>query len=304
MFFLHRMFASETSREYDNAKTVAVDETRLEKEWNEFLSNRREKREIACRIHDGSATLQDHTRLQQILAFEITALNTGLIDSKEVVKDIEEITHDARLKRLDKIVICLGHKETKYEYVHNLLEELAKSLHRQAYNAMTSAREGNDTRYGEGLEHEMRLEDRIIERIQNELKEFHKLFKELAAEKHLEFRMSKQKKAMVAFLKKRIALIFENETTKGDLYEWVVAVFNEIEYEIEREVTEGILEYDIHNLDYHYVNRQSFVHLVRDAIAAKRKRTVSEETVDTFVRAFREFYNHEYRRLPNESSPP
>ncbi|MBI5390748.1 hypothetical protein HZB02_04610 [Candidatus Woesearchaeota archaeon] len=291
MGLLNRMFGSTE----DQANEMLKDEEKILAIWKDYLKTIPQKKAVTERLEkkkrelDSAADLQE---LRELLILELSEIGDEERKEKDLIKDLEAVEHNQKIKRIHRLEECLGYAETKYEYVHQLLKQLHEALQHQIHlvNRLL-LKPKHPEKLISHLQQQVELEDTTLSKIK-EVKTFHDLLVALATGEHLIHRMDAAEKKLLNRMQKKMKLIVAGQIQEGETYEWAMAVFNAIEDNVHQAVEDSLLDHHPH-VDFEFVNRPEFVELVRKKRDDIKHRSVPEQMISVFVYVFREWYNHE-----------
>ncbi len=201
---------------------------------------------------------------------------------EDIIKDIYALKKAKRINRLDD---ALNYPQTRFEYLHELLLELHEVLKAEFIILRKLPEIENTTNLISDLKTLAETENHIVTKIKS-IPDFRYFFLNLIKGEHI----IKEMNARERVLFRRLNKIFTGESQEGVVKTWGYAVYDAIEETIDAH-EEFSVSYNPH-VDFEFVNRPEFVDLVREKLAEVRKRPISEQTVNIFVRIFREWYNH------------
>ena len=224
---------------------------------------------------------------------EIANVRVDEKDEREIIKDLESIESERRIKKVHRLTHCLDYAATKYEYAYSLLGQIYNILIRQ-YNLLIMLEKNKleSAKFVSYFRDEVRLELLVIEKTEKIDKNegpntFHGLFLELVKGEHIIRQLNAREKVLLGRMEK----IFSQEFPESITAKWVEAVVNSIGDKIHEGVESGM--FAGHNPDIHFefVNSPVFVDLAREKIKSIKPRKVSERTIDIFVQIFRKGFN-------------
>lgn len=283
MAVLNRLFGASESI----AEEIELDNKEILNIWKRYAATVPEKKALSNNI------LQNAAEIKKLLNIELADIKGEEKKEEELISDLKSLEHSQKIKRVHKLEQCLGYAETKYKYLHGLLEQLHNILKTQMH---LIEKIPSNPKLAEHLIQQLELESEIIKKIEG-IETFPELFAALVKGEHIIKTMDSREKRMLRLIEKRMKAIFKKEIREGITYLWARNVLEEVDDKIHEMVAENLLE-DVHNSDFEYVNRPEFVDFVRETIhgaigAGLRRKDVSERMITVFVHAFREWYNHE-----------
>ena len=290
MGILNRLFASNEA----SANEIKLDDRIIAVHWQNYVETIPQKELVISKLPFAFGERQKpQQRLKELLNLELADVRDVENKKDEIVRDLKSLEHSKQIKRVHRLEQSLSYVETKYEYVHALLEHLFKILRAEA--ALAEKLNVPDlSKYKaivQLIKNQLELEKEVISKI-NGIQTFHNLFIALAKGEHLVKTMDKGEKRMLRLMDKRMKAIFGNKIKEKITYRWAMSVFNAIEDKVHEAVEKNMLEYHP-DVDFEFANRHEFVDLVREEIKKLRQREVSEKMIAVFVNSFREWYNHQ-----------
>lgn len=290
MGLLNTLFGSTES----TAQELERDDQAILRHWKDYLGTVSKKRKIIESLRTDTALQRSLKELRNLLDLEIADISGEKELEEEIISDLETLEHAKRIKRVHRLEECLAYVETKYAYVHGLLQQLYSVLTSQMQLVTLLSAHPQDTqRLVSHLQSQFALELAILKKIE-EIETFQDLFLALVKGEHIIKRMDKGEKRLLERMQKGVHGVFSGEVTEGITREWGLDVFNAVQDIVTDH--EAILAHglDPHpNVDFEFVNRSEFVVLARQIIYGLKKRRVSEQMITVFVHLFREWYNHE-----------
>ncbi len=288
MGLLNTLFGSTESI----AQELERDDKVILRHWKSYLATISRKKKMIEQLQvDSQRSLKE---LRKLLDLELADISSEKKLEQEVVSDLEILEHAERIKRVHRLEECLGYVETKYAYVHGLLQQLYSVLRSQIHLvSLLSAHPQEIQRLVSHLQSQFALELEILQKIEK-IETFHDLFLALVKGEHVIKKMDKGEKRLLERMQKGVRGIFSSEVTEGITREWALDVFNAVQDIVtdhEAILANGL---DPHpDVDFEFVNRPEFIVLARETIYNLKKRKVSEPMITVFVHLFREWYNHE-----------
>jgi len=285
MGLLNRFFRSSTET---RAKEIVEDDATMIKLWQDYLASTKEKELLIGAMQPGTELPGIIKQLKNIVALELVKISEEEKTEKELLADITAIEHDENVKRVHRLETCLYYAETKYKYVHRLLEELLLVLKKELQVVEKLGKSSqNEATFIQKLKEDWQLEKTILDKITYLDKEtFHNLFVDLLKGEHVVQQLTeKEAKLTSTILKQMVA-------DKGLLAEWASEVVKAIKDKIHELIANEILEQHA-DVDFEFVYRQEFVDMVRTilkSLQSKYKQEVSESEINVFVHVFREGY--------------
>lgn len=245
--------------------------------------------------------LQD---IKKLLDLELLEIHDEKRKESDLISDLENVEHSKKVKRAQKLDLCLKHAALRYEYMYALLQQVYSILQVQK-SLVDKLLSGalNPELLIFHLKSQLELELIVMEKIDGiDTKKFHGLFADLVKGEHIIQTMTAKEKKLLQKMQKRLQKVFSNELKKGLTYEWTITVFNKVQdILLDDSALEAMGSGPHATVDFEFVNRPEFVDLVRETIQKlKKRRNVSEQMINVFVHAFREWYNYEREQVSAE----
>lgn len=285
MGLLNNLFGSTE----DLAKATRANADLIFRQWIEYLETISDKRHIILSLNEDNPFKPD---LQKLMSLLITDLNDISKEEKEesaLIRDLEALKHSEKIRRVHRLEDCLSYEATKYEYIHQLLQQLHSCLVNETDIAKKLLNGSEPVQLVAHLRYQLTLELAIIQKIQK-AKTFKDLFLALVKGEHVIRSMDSREKRLITKMQKGMTGVFREEITAGITFEWINLVFRMIQDKVHEGVATGMLEHHA-NVDFEFVNRPEFIVLVKNVIQSIRKKPVSEQMINAFAHLFREWFN-------------
>lgn len=283
------------------AKEMKLDSDEILRIWKEYIETVPKKKAIANALRADKDLKRNLQELKKLLDLELVDISGEEKDEAEIIGDLSKIGLAERIKKVQRLEQCLAYAKTEHEHVFGLLQHLHSILQAQMnlVETLLSGPQDAETLISH-LKAQLELEQEVIKQVKG-LNKFNKLFSSLVKGEHIIQQMTSREK----LLYKRIKKLFASDVPiKGITSDWAAAVYDAIETKID-EISADMTAPGAHHLyiDFEFVNRPEFVDLVRETIQKLRpeevrgtvkrvrQKGVSEETINAFVRLFREWYN-------------
>ena len=281
MDFLIHLF----STPQDIAKEAQDYNLELIKEWDKYVQT------VPKKIILADSVTIDAPKLIELIrsAIEDIAIEEGY--DEKLLNDLNTISHEARIKRVDRLEEVFRYAETKYKYILGLVVNIHSTLKAQLHLANSLNNDSGNQKLIGHIRDMIKLETAILQKI-NHIDQiegpetFKKLFFDLVRGEAVIKNLDKVARRHL----KKMQAQFQTELEASITYQWVTNVLDYLEDSVHEAVAQGLMDYHA-NTDFEFVNRSMFVDLVRRSIIRIKPRGVSERMIDIFVHDFRQGFN-------------
>jgi hypothetical protein len=310
MGILNRLLGSEESL----AKEIWYDDSDIIRIWEEYLKTISRKREIITSLPSGPDALDE---LKKLLKTELREIEEEEKDEKNLIADLEVLTHSDKIKQVHRLEQCLRYPATRHEFVHGLLSHIHSILKVEMHLVRILLKGPKDAaKVIEHLKQQFHLEQEVLAKI-GDLKTFHEMFLALVKGQHIIRQMDAKEKKLQRKMqemfdkarhedsvlsdeefKERYQKVVAQEWKKDVMRSWWMLVFNEIENKIEECIADGTMDVRHRYSHFEFVNNPAFVELCRGAYQHILGRKVPESMLNIFVHIFREWFNDQSDGMP------
>lgn len=292
---LNRLFGSAESIAEAGRRDEQVIEKDILKSWKEYLVTVPEKERIVEKLPSAFGERKSLLKeLKELLTLKLADVFAAEKEEEDIVRNLHALEHDKKIKRVHRLEDCLRYYETEHEYIYELLKHLYSILKSEA-GLVEKLTDNADLRKFRKLirrlESDIAVEKTLIGKI-DYMTTFKEIFPLLAKGEHLIHKMGQNERKLIRRMQKGFDDIFSGKKNDGITFVWAKTVFDAIEclfYELEAK--ELVTNHP--DINFEIVNRPEFVTLVKETAKKLRKKDISEQMVNVFVHAFREWYNHE-----------
>jgi len=281
MTLLNTLFHSPASL----AKSAAKADDDILAAWTKYYATIPAKQRIISQLPSGFGQRKQLLQeLQRLLKLELVDVHKVERDEQEVIGDLHSLDHSERIRKIHRLDDTLCYAETKYKYIYHLLMNLYVNLRKEADTCkkLMKADLGQFRKLVVLLQAEFQVELTIIEKIEAR-ETFHELLLTLVKGEEIIEQLTAKERKIVQKMR-------GNTPVDGITDRWVMKVFNALQGEVYRLVSEGTLDQHPH-IDLEFVNGLHFVELAQRIIEELRGRKVSPELLNSLVHMFREKYN-------------
>jgi len=285
MGLLNKFFGSAESL----AKEIVSDDEAILKVWKDYLETIPKKKAIIEKLSLNIRLTVDLEELRLLLITELTDIEKEEKEEKELISDLEKIEHSEKIKSVHKLERGLAYAESKYEYVYELLNHIHSILKSQKHivekiktNSGLLGNQQNAEKLISHLKQQLELEMETIKKIE-QIPTFHNLFLALLKGEHaIKILNSREKRISTRMLNQQVV--------DGITDKWINAVEAAIRDKVHEMIAEDILNQHC-DADFEFINRPEFVEFAREEIKKLKNRDISEQIINAFVHAFRDYYN-------------
>lgn len=287
MRLLNRFFTSQESL----AKDAALKEEDFLRAWNDYHKTVDEK-SVLIEFLSKDNYQKTVPKLQKLLALELSEIEGEKRTERKLISDLQSIEHDGRIQRVHNLRDRLGYAETKHKYIYKLLNELHNAIVAQMHivEKLPSAKDVDSLI--SHLKSQSAVEREIIKQIESR-ETFHELFLALVKGEHIIDKMDAKEKQLLKKMELVLKNVRSDKGQKSKVYQWVDKVFKGVQDQIGEFIARHE-EDEVGNnphIDFEYVNHPEFVDFVRWCSLESGKKA-SEQMINIFVHAFREWYNN------------
>lgn len=290
MGVLNRLFGSTEFK----AKQIEQDDEAISRHWRDYVGTVPRKKKLIETLEPDHVLPKTVQGLQRLFKLELLDIQIEERNASDLISELEELEHEKKIKRVQRLEHCLAYAETKYEYVYTLLEHIYNILTTEAHIVTTlTSTSKQQQKLVFHLNSQLELELETISQI-GKIQTFHNLFLALVKGQHIIQTMDARQKRLLRTMSAGMKKIFSKEIDSGVTYDWAITVYNQVQDLVEDHTALIGLGYDPHqDVDFEFVNSSKFVDLVRTSIKTIKDREFSERMITVFVHVFREWYNHE-----------
>jgi hypothetical protein len=279
------------------AENLEKDNKKLIKIWNDYIKKLPEKSSIISKLK--SENIKDHIqRLDAFIDEELVFIAEEDTEAEMVLFDIRKLEHLDKIKTIQRLEECLGYAETRYEYLHSLVENLQQTLKDQG-RAIESLQK--DTTQIENLKKLHLIELELIDKMKKfgkynqKLETFQEAFLSLVTgEKTIERMTERQKKLFKKVsdgMRKVYSTDEKEQIDEGMTAAWAGEILDGLGDKIRELEAEGFLEGHNPHIDFEFVNKPEFINFVREKYVKLSRSKVAEDMIKVFVFIFREWFN-------------
>ena len=108
-------------------ENIGKDNKTLIQIWKKYIATLSEKGELISKLKPSNLK-ESAKKLKKLIYEELVDITLEDDESEVVLFDLRELEHSHKLKRLHRLEACLGYAETRYEYLHSLINNLIAVL--------------------------------------------------------------------------------------------------------------------------------------------------------------------------------